>query len=259
MAEMPQIQIKMTTLLRKGTKVTSFKAQANAGELVLEMYDIIGADFFGEGITVNSVSDALQQNPGYASITCRINSPGGDLFQGVAIYNLLKSQGKPVTCIVDGLAASAASLILMAGDKRQMGQGSMVMIHNAMAVCAGNSKDMRDMGDLLDTVSASAAEVYVAATGLDKKQVQKMMDAETWMGAKECMDCGMATGMSSDDNDGDEITNKFDLSIYNNVPDALKVKAEATAPEPPAAEPEYVEDPSITLTRLRLELLKARA
>lgn len=248
--------MKFFNLRKDKAALVSFKASANAGDLVLEMYDVIGEDFFGQGITINSVSDALKSAGAFDSITVRLNSPGGDLFQGVGIYNLLKSQKKPVKTVVDGLAASAASLIAMAGDKREMGEGAMMMIHNAMALCGGNASDMRDMATVLDTVSASAAEVYVAATGMDKKQVQKMMDAETWLGAQECIDCGMAT--DKNDNDGDEISNAFDLSIFKNTPEALKVKAEAPAEKPAVEpEPEYVEDPLVGLMRKRLELLRA--
>ena len=119
--------------LRKA-KTTSFKASAAEGELCMEMYDVIGADYFGDGITAQTISDCMANAGVYNKITCRINSPGGDLFEGVAIYNLLKSYGKPVNCIVDGMAASAASLIAMAGDKVTMGTGTLMMIHEAMAM-----------------------------------------------------------------------------------------------------------------------------
>ena len=243
--------------LRKGfTGLTTFKASTNSGELTLEIYDVIGADFFGEGITGKSVSDALNQNSGFSSITVRINSPGGDLFEGVAIYNLLRSQGKPVNVMVDGVAASAASIVAMAGDSITMGDGAMIMIHNAMALAFGNGNDLRTLADVLDTVSASAADVYVKRTGMNKADVQALMDAETWLGAQEAMDKGFATALANTKSapKAKALAQAFDLSVFNNTPEALKA---TTEPEPtPVAEPKHVEDPQITAIRERVAVLR---
>src|SRR5277367_6389500 len=97
--------------LRNGKQgTTAFSAKANAGALELEVYDAIGADFFGDGITASAVSEAIKSAGDFSSVTVSINSPGGDLFEGVAIYNVLKACGKSVNVSVVGLAASAASL-----------------------------------------------------------------------------------------------------------------------------------------------------
>ena len=128
---------------------------------------------FGNGITAASISAAIAEAGEFDSITVRLKLPGGDLFEGVAAYNLLKNSGKPVNVAVDGLAASAASLIAMAGDSVTMGEGSMTMIDRAMAACAGFADDMRQMADTLDTVSASAAALYVSKTGMSKKRCWK--------------------------------------------------------------------------------------
>lgn len=199
-----------------------FTAQADAGELSLQVYDAIGADFFGLGITAQQVSDAIDAAGSYDRITCRINSPGGDLFEAMAIGNLLKSKGKPICMIVDGLAASAASILCMSGDQVQMGEGSMMMIHNAMMMAAGNADEMRKCAEVLDTVSASAADVYVAKTGMDKKAVQKMMDNETWMSAQECIDMGFADKIGNGKANAAAVAARFDLkSLYNRVPESL--------------------------------------
>lgn len=102
-------------VLRKDKTPIAFKAQAGEGMLTLEIYDVIGADFFGEGITASMVSEAIDNAPGLMGIQLNINSPGGDLFEGVAIYNTLKASGVSVNINVMGLCASAASLIAMAG------------------------------------------------------------------------------------------------------------------------------------------------
>lgn len=207
--------------LRKA-KTTSFKASAAEGELCMEMYDVIGADYFGAGITAQTISDCMANAGVYNKITCRINSPGGDLFEGVAIYNLLKSCGKPVNCIVDGMAASAASLIAMAGDKVTMGTGTLMMIHEAMAITAGFAADHRKMAETLDTVTASAADLYVAKTGMKKDEILKMMAAETWMSAEDCVKQGFANVVSEDEA---SIGNNFDLSVFKNTPASLRNEA----------------------------------
>src|ERR1700685_3357795 len=144
-------------MITKNKFDVSFKMEATT--LELSLYGPIGADFFGDGITDAMVSSALKSTT-YDSITLRLNSPGGDSFQGVSIHNLLKSQGKPVNVIVDGVAASAASVIAMAGDTVTMQPGSMMMIHEAQAFCMGYSADMTKMATVLDAVSSSAADVY---------------------------------------------------------------------------------------------------
>jgi ATP-dependent Clp protease, protease subunit len=201
-----------------------FNAAQDGTVLSLEIYDVIGSDMFGNGITASSVSDAISQAGPHDSITLSLNSPGGDLFEGVAIYNLLKNSGKPVSVAVDGLAASAASLVAMAGDTVTMGEGSMLMIHNAMSVCAGFANDMRQMADTLDTVSASAADLYVNKTGMSKKAILEMMTAETWMSAKEAVKNGFATAVAGKG----KINNAFDLSGFKNTPEELKNQVQKT-------------------------------
>lgn len=146
-----------------------FKAQAGEGLLTLDVMDVIGADMFGDGITAQCVSDAMSQAGDYSSVALNINSPGGDLFEGVAIYNTLKASGKPVTVNVVGLCASAASLIACAGDKVMMQLGTQYMLHEAQAITAGAAADMLKMADTLKSVTESAADIYVAKTGMKKK------------------------------------------------------------------------------------------
>jgi ATP-dependent protease ClpP protease subunit len=191
--------------------------------LTLEVYDVIGADFFGEGITASAVSDAIAQAGEHDCIALRINSPGGDAFEGVAIYNLLKNNAKPVNVYVDGLAASAASIVAMSGDTINMGTGSMMMIHPAQGMAMGNAKEVRDFADTLDKVTDSIAEIYVARTKNSKKSVTEMMDAETWMSGKDAVKNGFATAVSPNN----RVENRFDLSAfpYKNVPAELKNEA----------------------------------
>src|ERR1700727_2491400 len=154
-----------------------FNAATEGGTLVLTVYNTIGESMFGEGITAQNVTDALNSNA-FDNVTLRISSPGGDAYEGVAIYNVLRSTGKPVAVIVDGLAASAASIVAMAGDTVTMLKGSMLMVPPAQAIAIGSADDMRKMGDVLDAVTESIADIYVAHTKLSKKKVMAMVNAE---------------------------------------------------------------------------------
>jgi ATP-dependent Clp protease protease subunit len=244
----------MIALLRKEKLPTAFKSEATAGSLSVEIYDVIGADIFGEGVTASAVSAAINGETPYDSITVRLNSPGGDLFEGVAIYNVLKNSGKPVNVVVDGLAASAASLIAMAGDTITMGEGSMMMIHNAMAMAFGNADDFRRMSDTLDTVSASAADLYVGRTKMKKSDVLEMMSAETWMSAKDAVKYGFATAVQGKG----KVSNAFDLSSFKNTPEELKEQAEPVIEVEPVVEPIVEDDYKIELLRKRLEISKRK-
>jgi ATP-dependent protease ClpP protease subunit len=224
-----------------------FNAASEGKCLTMEIYDVIGADFFGDGITASAVSEALAQAGDHDSINLRINSPGGDAFEGVAIYNVLKNNGKPVTVDVDGLAASAASIVAMAGDKIRMGTGSMMMIHPAQGMAMGDAKAVRDFADTLDQVSASIADIYVERTKNSKKSVTEMMNAETWMSAKEAVKNGFATEVA----DGKKVSNVFDLSQFKNVPAELKNEAktkEVDGEHLTAGDFIYVGDPDKTDT-----------
>lgn len=222
-----------------------FKAQAGEGLLMLDIMDVIGADFFGDGITAQNVSDAMSQGD-YNGIALNINSPGGDLFQGVAIYNLLKNCGKPVTVNVVGLCASAASLIACAGDKVTMQLGTQYMLHRAMGMAAGFSDDMHKMGDTLDSVTDSAADLYVAKTGMAKDKILAMMKAETWMKPDQAKANGFADEISQTKA---KVSNSFDLSMFKNAPIELQAKTKRVANEDlTAACFIYVGDPDKTDT-----------
>lgn len=240
------------------TKPTRFfNAVTNGSTLTLDMYDVIGADFFGDGITEGMVSDALK-NSNASSVTVNINSPGGDAFAGVAIRNVLVQSGKTVKVNVVGLAASAASIIAMAGDTITMHSGSVMMIHPAQALAMGDATEMRKMADTLDTVTQSIADVYCAKTGMGKDDVLDLMNAETWMTADEAVDKGFATTVSKEKK---AIANSYDLKAFRNAPAELQPVEEPTG-EPVAeaievTEPDNVADATY-LARLRFEINKRK-
>ena len=124
------------------------------------------------------------------NIILRINSNGGDVFQAQAIYNYLKTHSASVTVRVDGIAASAASLVAMAGDKIIMPENSMMMIHNPAGGVVGEADDMRETADILDKVRDMIVNAYAAKTGQDKEKLIDLMNAETWMTANEAYELG---------------------------------------------------------------------
>lgn len=165
---------------------------AEADQDTISIYDVIGQDFWtGEGVTAKRIAGALR-SIGQKPVTVNVNSPGGDMFEGLAIYNLLVEHPAEVTVRVMGLAASAASIIVMAGDKIEMGLGSMLMIHNSWGMVVGNQNDMRDAAETFAEFDAAMADIYAARTGQKASEIAAMMDAETFMRAEKAIELGFA-------------------------------------------------------------------
>jgi len=159
----------------------------------ISVFDPIGMDFWtGEGVTAKRIAAALRSIGADKDVVVNINSPGGDVFEGMAIYNLLREHQAKVTVKVLGLAASAASIIAMAGDEVQIARAGFLMVHNAWVVSIGNRHDLRDAADFLEPFDQAMADIYMARTGLDAKAVQKKMDAETWINGTAAIDEGWA-------------------------------------------------------------------
>ena len=203
-------------------------------KLELLVYGEIGEDYWtGEGITAKYISAQIAAAGDFDSIVVRVNSPGGSAFEGVAIYNLLRAQGKPIEMIVDGLAASAASVIAMAGDTIAIGLGAMIMIHNAWTFAYGDADDLRKVADTLAKISETIGTIYVDRTKNDAAAIKTLMDAETWMGAEEAVKNGFAdsvVGKSEDDSKkAKALAGKFNLSVFKHAPKALQRKAKNAA------------------------------
>ena len=164
----------------------------------VSIYDQIGESWDGSGMTAKRMAGILR-SIGDKDIQVNINSPGGDFFEGVAVYNLLRQHKAKVTVNVLGLAASAASIIAMAGDEINMGEGSFLMIHNAWCMAIGNRHDMQAAAEQLAPFDTAMAEVYAARAGITTKVAAKLMDAESWIGAEAAIADGFATGMMSND------------------------------------------------------------
>lgn len=169
---------------------------------VISMPDVIGADgWTGEGVTARRIAAALRSITAN-EIVVDLNSPGGDFFEGVAIYNLLRQDPRRVTVRILGLAASAASaasVIAMAGDEVQIGRAGFLMVHNAWVVAIGNRHDMAAAAETMIPFDAAMAEVYAAKAGVDQNVTAAWMDAETWFTGAQAVKAGLADGFLAAD------------------------------------------------------------
>lgn len=202
--------------------------------------DTTTIDFFGEigpwGISAKNFSQLLG-DVNTSLITLNINSPGGDVFDGIAIYNALLEHSAQVNVRVTGLAASAASLVAMAGDTIAIADNAFFMIHNAWTLAMGDRKAMAETARTLGKIDNELANTYATRTGGDKPDIVDMMDNETWLSASEAMDLGFAD--STFGADTKQAKASFDLSSYKHVPKALLAKPKAPARKAPKPQPQH--------------------
>ena len=164
------------------------------------------------GITAqNFISDIkdLKDTP----INLRINSLGGDVFDGLAIYNIIKKRTAKTTVYIEGIAASIATIIALGADEVVMSENSLFMIHNASGGAMGESKDLQKTAEVLDKITRQLAEVYEAKTGMSQEAIQDMMDEETWLNAQEAFDLGFVDTIS----DAIKVAAKYDVSKFKNI------------------------------------------
>lgn len=167
---------------------------ATTGDNTISILDVIGEDYWaGGGVTSKRVAAALRAI-GDQDVVVDINSPGGDFFEGVAIYNTLRAHPKKVTVRIIGLAASAASVIAMAGDDIQIGKAGFMMIHNSWVIAMGNRHDLADAAKTMEPFDDAMATVYSDRAGVKKAKAAEWMDAETWFNGEQAVAAGLATG-----------------------------------------------------------------
>lgn len=201
--------------------------------------------FSSSGTSPQKVMQDLDELSRAKGITIRINSGGGSAFAGLAIFELIRAHGAAVTVRIDGVAASAASIIAMAGDKIVMGTGAMMMIHNPWTRAEGNAKELREAADMLDRVGESLVNVYTARTGKSRDELKAMLDQSTWMTADEAVANGFAdevdrkTKVAASIQGGFAVFNgqRFALDCFASLPD-LPVLSDEAEPEPDAAVPD---------------------
>ena len=210
----------------------SIKAQSN-NSAVIHLYDEIG----GWGVTARSFAKELAALGDVKNIELRIDSPGGDVFEGITIYNLLKGIDAYITVHIDGLAASMASVIAMAGNKIIMPATSFMMIHKPWGGQVGDADDLRAYADLLDKVESTLSATYMEKTGLSAEEVAALLKKETWFNGTEAVEAGFADELSTQSHTT-HYANSKRMENYN-MPDKLKAllkpKASAAPTTPPVA------------------------
>ncbi|MBD8825324.1 head maturation protease, ClpP-related [Pseudomonas sp. CFBP 13602] len=170
-------------------------AVENTSEAIT-IYGVIGEDWYGEGVTLKRIDAALRAI-GDREVTVYINSPGGDMFEGIAIYNRLREHSQKVTTKVLGMAASAASIIYLAGADRQVASSAFLMIHNCWTFLAGNRHYLRDVADDMQEFDAAMADLYAETSGQPVDGMAELMDDETFIRGKRAVELGLATGLLS--------------------------------------------------------------
>jgi len=168
-------------------------AVENTSETIT-IYGVIGEDWYGEGVTVKRIDAALRAI-GDREVTVYINSPGGDMFEGIAIYNRLREHSQKVTTKVLGMAASAASIIYLAGVERQVASSAFLMIHNCWTFLSGNRHYLRDVSDDMEEFDAAMADLYAETSGQSVEDMAELMDDETFIRGKRAVELGLATGL----------------------------------------------------------------
>lgn len=164
-----------------------FLAARQENTLEILAYDIIGETMFGDGVSAKGIAAALDAAGKVDAINLRINSPGGSPFEALAIKNYLASKNIPVSVFIDGEAASAATILMLVGQTITMYEGTMLMLHNAWTIAAGNSAELRKTADDLEKVSGEMRKLYATRTGLPEDQIQAIMDKEIYLTAEEAV------------------------------------------------------------------------
>lgn len=186
----------------------------------IQIYQQIGKDWWSDsGVDAVGFADQLKAIPKGRKINVRINSPGGNVWDGLTIYNLLRDRKQDVTCYIDGVAASIASIIALAGEKVVMPKNAMMMIHDPSGMCAGTAEDMRKMAECLDRHKDSLVSIYVDETGQSEAKIREKMSAETWFTGQDALDFGLCTDLSEE---VQIAASAHDFSRFRNVPDSLR-------------------------------------
>lgn len=199
------------------------------GATALYIYDEIG--YFG--VTANDFVRDLRAVTA-SELEVHLNSPGGDVFDGLAIHSSLSQHPASVTVIVDGLAASAASFIAMAGDRVEIARNAQMMIHDAHGLVIGNAIDMAEMAEQLDKVSDNIADIYTQRAGGTVDQWRALMRAETWYTGEEAVTAGLADALTGGKSgESGTPSDRWDLSVF-----CYAGRDAAPAPPPSESDPE---------------------
>ena len=199
------------------------KCQNKAAEILL--YDDIGESLFG-GISAKTFAEEIKKLGKLNSINVRINSYGGQVHDGIAMYNTLKKNGARITVDIDGIAASIASVIAMAGEEINMAENGFLMIHDPWSLAMGSAEDFRAEADMLDKVRSNILDTYMKKASVERDELSRLMSEETWFTAAEAKEVGLITNLT------DEVklaacANKEIVKHLHHLPDDLKPQTRA--------------------------------
>lgn len=202
-----------------------YRMQARGADRAeIYLYGVIGETWFGDGISAKRFADDLKGLGKVKTIDLRINSEGGDVHAARAMYSLLVAHAARVIVHIDGLAASAASVVAMAGDEVEIAEGGFLMIHEAWTVAGGRAADFRRAADLLDTVNEQITATYAARTKADVAQIKAWMEAETWFTGAEAVAAGFADRAVDNLKVAASVSNP---TRFRNLPSALRPRRAA--------------------------------
>ncbi len=209
----------------------AIRARGTGAEVAI--YDEIGA----HGVSAKGFLAELGALPDGTPVDLRLNSPGGSVFDAVAIYNALKRHAGTVTVWIDGIAASAASYVAMAGDEIVMPENAFLMIHDPSGLAMGTAGDMRAMAEALDKIAGSLVRGYAAKSGKSDDEIAALMAAETWFDAADAVAAGFADRLA----EPVRMAARFDIGRFRNAPPDLVEAVEATGQEDVPTEAEGVQ------------------
>jgi ATP-dependent Clp protease protease subunit len=202
----------------------SMKSDKAKNEAEISIFDEIGI----WGVSVSDFKKEFDAIKGAKAITLYINSPGGSVFDGMAIYNILAGVKDKITAKVLGLAASVASIIALAGKRLVMSEGTYLMIHDPWALAVGTGAEMRKTADLLDSIGSGMADIYTARSNHTREEIVSLMAAETWLSAEEAV----AAGFADEVVEAEAIAALGDISKFKHAPQALIERAQKNCDPP---------------------------
>lgn len=195
--------------------LNTIRMAADGASAEVLIYDEIGESWFSDGVTAKGFAESLARLGDVSDINVRINSPGGKVFEGMAIYNTLKNHKATVNVHIDGLAASIATVIAMAGDNIHMAKNALFMIHDPAAVAIGTARDMLETASMLEAVENTIVDVYADRTGMEDAAIRSAMNAETWYSADDAKAAGFVQNVTPNK----QVAASFDVSKFTNAPE----------------------------------------
>lgn len=230
-----QTHLEELTTMKREFK-TVYNEKTNVTEMTI--YGVIGESWWEDSTSASDIDFALKETQG--DIVINLNSPGGDAFDGIAIYNRLKNHDGKVTINIDGYACSAASVIAMAADELWMGEGTMLMIHEASTMVWGNKRDMRKEADILEELENGIIDIYMTKANITREEIREMVDNETWFSKQAAIDIGFSTSTERTVEEPTPAQNTADDDFINTIVEKVTAQLQKTKNDEPMPKPEKV-------------------